>query len=227
MKTVYKNRLPHIAPLGATFFVTFRLADSLPQEVVQTLKSSLDTEIKRVKEDFPQDYAHRIRDSRKRNFRKFDHQLDEKSYGACQLRLAEVARILVEKLQEFEGELYDLQAFCIMPNHVHVLLNLNVQVVDKNGIWPEEAPENYVQLDKIMQLIKGGSAYAINRCLGRTGKLWFKDSYDHFVRSEQEWINIVNYILQNPVKANLVLKWEAWPFSYCKPNVLNRLLYYE
>jgi len=224
MKTQYINRLPHIAPIGATFFVTFRLADSLPQSFVNALKVELEAEITRLKKEFPGDLQ-RIRDARKRNFGKYDHQLDNQPYGVCYLRQSEVAEIVAAKMREYDGTLFDLQAYSIMPNHVHVLFSMAIQIVDEHGIWPDEIPEHYVQLDKVMQLIKGGSSYSANRHLGRSGKFWFKDSYDHYIRKEEEWLNIAMYILQNPVKAGLAKKWEAWPFNFCKPDLLDRLLY--
>ncbi len=84
-------------------------------------------------------------------------------------------------------------------------------------IWTEEELEDkYVQLDKIMKRIKGSSARYINLALDRKGTLWQKDSYDHYVRNEREWRNILSYILENPVKAKLVKHWKDWPYSYYK-----------
>lgn len=224
MKTQYLNRLPHIAPIGATFFVTFRLADSLPRSFVNALKAELEAETTRLKKEHPGDIQ-RIRDARKRNFGKYDHQLDTQPYGTCYLRQPEVAEIVAAKMRAYDGSIYDLQAYSIMPNHVHVLFSMATQVVDEHGIWRDEVPEDYVQLDKVMQLIKGGSAFSSNKHLGRSGKFWFKDSYDHYVRKEEEWLNIAMYILQNPVKAGLAKKWEAWPFNFCKPSLLDHLLF--
>jgi len=99
------------------------------------------------------------------------------------------------------------------------------QLFDNQGNWLEEMPEGYTQLDKIMHLIKGGSSFLVNRKLERSGKLWFKDSYDHYVRNEKEWLNIAAYILRNPVKAGLANKWDSWPFSFCKPALLEHLMF--
>ncbi len=225
MKTHYRNRLPHIAPIGATFFVTFRLVDALPQSVVLTLKAALESEISRLKKEFPNDYIQRIPDVRKRNFGKYDQQLDTQPYGACYLKQPEIAGIVAAKMIEYDGTLYDLQTYCIMPNHVHVLFSMATQLVDNQDIWLEEKPGDYVQLDEVMQLIKGGSSFVVNRKLGRNGKLWFKDSYDHYVRNEKEWLNIASYILQNPVKARLADKWDFWPFCFCKPALLEHLMF--
>jgi len=225
MKTHYRNRLPHIAPIGATFFVTFRLVDALPQSVVLALKAALESEISHLKKEFPNDYIQRIPDVRKRNFGKYDQQLDMQPYGACYLKQPEIAGIVAAKMIEYDSTYYDLQTYCIMPNHVHVLFSMAAQVIDSQGIWKDDRPENYVQLDKVMQLIKGVSSFLVNRKLGRNGKLWFKDSYDHYVRNEKEWLNIASYILQNPVKAGLIQKWDSWPCSFCKPALLEHLMF--
>ena len=113
-----------------------------------------------------------------------------------------------------DGDKYDLITYCIMPNHVHVLMDFSRQIVDKEGFYRDEIPENYTQLDKVMKLIKGGSAYEANKILGRRGTFWQKDSYDHYVRNEKEFYNIVNYILENPVKAKLVKNTENYQHIY-------------
>ena len=225
MKTQYKNHLPHIAPVGATFFVTFRLADSLPQSILNALNSAFEAEITRLKKEFPDDYILRMGGARKRSFGNYEHQLDSKTYGACYLKEPAVAEILISKMQRYNGNLYDLHAVSIMPNHVHVLFSMATQIAEAEDTWSDKTPENYVQLDKVMQFIKGGSAFSINKYLKRSGKLWFKDSYDHYVRTEKEWLNIVHYILRNPVKAGLASNWEKWPFNYCKPELLEYILY--
>lgn len=225
MKVLYHNRLPHIAPIGATFFVTFRLADSLPQSVILSLQQNLEIEINHLKREFPNDCMLRIIDARKRSFGKFDHQLDQSPYGDCYLQQPECANILVEKLLEYDGRYYDLQTYCIMPNHVHILLSTATQMIDNQGVWQDEPPADYVQLDKILQLIKGGSSFLINKRLKRRGRLWFRDSYDHYVRNEKEWLNIAVYILNNPVKAGLCKSWDHWKFNFCKPSLQEYLMF--
>ena len=216
MKTLYKNRLPHIAPLGATFFVTFRLADSLPITVIQSLKAEFEQKCQQLKKEKPPNLQARIRDERKRYFGKFDHQLDTLRYGNCYLNQPEIAQIVAQKLHEFDKVHYNLHAYCIMPNHVHVLLDTSQQLIIEEEIFEEDAAPQYVQLHDIMRLIKGGSARFANVALGRKGTFWMKDSYDHYVRNEKEWGNIITYILNNPVNAGLVNDWQEWRFSYCK-----------
>jgi REP element-mobilizing transposase RayT len=214
-KILYKNRLPHIAPIGATFFVTFRLADSLPVAIIQELEEAFQQTCKEIKESKLPNYKERMRDERKRHFGEFDHQLDALRYGNCYLQQPDVAEIVAKRLHEFDKVHYNLQAYCIMPNHVHVLFDTRLQLLTEDDIYLKAAPPHYVQLDFMMQLIKGGSARFANQVLNRKGTFWMRDSYDHYVRNEREWGNIVAYILNNPVKANLVDDWQKWQFSYC------------
>lgn len=115
-----------------------------------------------------------------------------------------------------DRQYYDLHAYCIMPNHVHILIDTKQQLEQINNDFIADIPEGYVQLDKIMQLIKGSIARYANLALGRTGKFWQRDSYDHYIRNEKEWQNILAYILNNPVKAGLVKDWENWPYTFYK-----------
>jgi len=219
MKTFYKNRLPHIAPVGATFFVTFRLADSLPTTIIQQLKDEFEQQCQTLKAKKTPHLHARIQEERKRYFGKFDHQLDTEDYGSCYLAQPEIATIVANRIQQYHGRLYQLHAYCIMPNHVHLLIDTMEQLKIAEGDYLEDTPPNYVQLNEIMRLIKGGSARLANQALGRAGVFWMKDSYDHYVRNEREWGNIISYILNNPVNAGLVNDWQAWQFSYCNPNL--------
>jgi putative transposase len=201
-KTHYRNRLPHIAPVGARLFVTYRQDDSLPQQVYKQFLEELNNN------DITPD-------QRKVIFGKLDKLLGTNPSGSCMLRNPEVAKIVIDHLKAQDGKLYYLQAFTIMPNHVHILIDMSCQL-DRNG-----GTDGYVQLDKVMMRHKGRTARLINELIGKTGKIfWLKDSYDHVVRNDREWKNIINYIVENPVKAKLVEKWQDWPYTYVMPEIL-------
>ncbi|MCS7035366.1 MAG: transposase [Saprospiraceae bacterium] len=153
---------------------------------------------------------------RKRYFGRYDALLDGLQYGPDYLRNPEVAEIIRQELHHFDGELYTLQAYCIMPNHVHILIDTRLQIPEE---WEPEDGEclDYAPLEVIMKRIKGRSAIAANRVLGRSGRFWQRESYDHYVRNEREWENILHYILNNPVKVGWVERWEDWPYTYCRP----------
>lgn len=212
VKTYYKNRLPHIAPIGAEFFITFRLADSLPVSVVQSLKDEMDFSIQKLEKEKPKKFKYRINQLKHDFSFKYDNYLDHNPYGNCYLKNEKIAQLVADRMHKFDGEYYELEAFTIMPNHVHLLIDTSLQT-ENEGI---DVESNYFQLDKIMQMIKGGSAIEANKILGRKGTFWMKDSYDHYIRNERDWENTLEYIINNPVNAGLVENWKDWKFTYCK-----------
>jgi putative transposase len=112
---------------------------------------------------------------------------------------------VVDSLHFLDELVYDLDAFTIMSNHVHVLFS------------PLEKEEGgYHALPSIMHSLKRFTARKANKLLKREGAFWQQESYDHVVRDQQEWERIVAYILNNPVKAGLVASWDDWPWSYLK-----------
>ncbi len=115
--------------------------------------------------------------------------------------------MVAETLRYWEDVKYDLLAYTIMPNHVHVLFT-PLPVGKESDI--------YHRLPDIMQSIKGYTAWRANRILGRRGHFWQEESYDHFVRNERELKRIVRYIVNNPVKAGLVHTPEEWKWTYSK-----------
>jgi REP element-mobilizing transposase RayT len=97
---------------------------------------------------------------------------------------------------EKELHLYELRAWALMANHVHIL------------IYPEAT------LSKITKSIKNFSARQANFILGLTGQpFWQDESYDHWVRGPEELEKVVRYIEENPVAAGLVERVEDWRWS--------------
>ena len=75
--------------------------------------------------------------------------------------------------------------------------------------------KNYL-FSETLRLIKGSTSREANKILNRNGEFWHHESYDHYVRNDKELNNIINYILQNPVKAGLVKNYNEWKWSYNK-----------
>jgi REP element-mobilizing transposase RayT len=101
-----------------------------------------------------------------------------------------------------------------MSNHVHLLLDFSVQVPeDWDGL--SEIP-GYKNVSDAMKLIKGGISYSVNKILGRTGSIWSYGYYDRLIRSAKHFEQAFFYILNNPVKAGLVEKWEDHPYTFVK-----------
>jgi REP element-mobilizing transposase RayT len=181
-----RGRVPHWEADPAIYFVTFRLADSLPQSVLQAFeferrdvvatalaagRALSASEEKRLEILFSE---------------KIESKLDA-GVGRCHMANPRVADVVAATLQHFDAARYHLYAWCVMPNHVHALFRLL---------------DDYA-LDSVLHSWKSYSAKKANRLLGRAGKFWQREYYDHMVRSDGAFYRIVKYIFQNPEKAGL------------------------
>jgi len=211
MKEFYRRHLPHWQPLNAIFFVTFRLKNSLPDEVIEALRE----ERARERDGLPQlPDSERTQQSyleAERYFARWNAYLDRAEFGPRWLSQPEIAEIIKEAMHYRDGKVYDLQAFCIMSNHVHAVFEpCRAECHSALG------SEYHSDLPKIMQSLKRHTARQANKILGREGAFWQDESYDHVIRDNDEYIRLINYVLENPVNAGLVSKWEEWRWTYCK-----------
>lgn len=216
MKVSYFNNLPHHQPVGATFFITFRLFGSIPAHVLNELKAEKDKRIRKLKRTKDR-YSGQLENEAKRYFAAFDNYMDKNSSGPHWLRDSNVAKIVTDKIHSFEKSYYDLIAYCIMSNHVHLLIDTANQLEELNE---DQIDDSYTQVYDFLKLLKGASAHEANQLIGRKGSFWEKGSYDHIVKNEKELRNIIDYILQNPVKAGLTDEWQNWPHSYVNDRYL-------
>jgi REP element-mobilizing transposase RayT len=178
------RNLPHWTKDNATYWITFRLADSLPQEKLNLWKAERDAWVRLHPEPWDEE---RWNEYNERFSERLENWLDAGA-GECPLRRPEVRAIFENCLRHFDGQRYDLIDWVIMPNHVHLLIR----------------PRNGQSLSKILQGIKGVSAKDCNALLGRTGQtFWQEESYDHIVRSQAQLDHFARYIAENPVKAKL------------------------
>lgn len=161
-----RGRLPHWEQSGSTYFVTFRLADSLPREALQ--RATTATHSKQI-----------------------GHLLDA-GRGECILRIPKVAGIMRDALKRFDGDRYDLCAWCIMPNHVHVIFR----------------PKGEQKIEGILHSWKSYSANRIQREASFQGAIWQREYFDHLVRFPGELERLVRYVAENPERAGL----KDWPW---------------
>ncbi|MEO6189751.1 MAG: transposase [Saprospiraceae bacterium] len=198
---LYFKKLPHILPEGALFFVTFRLEGSIPLIKLKQLKDEYELTLSQARIN-----SRQLKDKIRCKYEKDKEVLQEQiSDGPFYLKIPEIAEIVKNQLHLFDKIYYDLICYCIMPNHVHVLLDTSIQN-DKSKM----------SLDKILKRLKGPIAVNSNRILGMTGRFWMHESYDHYIRNDKE-LNAINcYILNNPLKAGLVKDWRDWEYSYPK-----------
>ena len=187
----YERNLPHRLPPGSEIFLTFRLAGSLPGNILAHLQAQFS--------GCEQDGRESTYAQQRRYFGRFDALLDSNTHGPMWLREPQVADVVGASLRYFHGRAYLLHCYCLMPNHVHMIVSL-----------PDDAPS----LVGVLQRIKGYTALQANQLLSRTGQFWQRETYDHVVRSGEEMQRIIAYVVNNPVKAGLVESWEQWPYTY-------------
>ncbi|MEJ5349955.1 MAG: transposase [Melioribacteraceae bacterium] len=230
-KIYYRRNLPHYQPEGCTFFVTFRLTQSLPLNVIVKLINEKKLELKRINNikskilkkqkyyEFQQKY-----------FEIFDKYIDTYKKGPSWLVKDEVASIVKEAIHYRDGKDYKLIAYTIMPNHVHMIFtpiiksrineNSDLSRTQNEQIDNARRSVRVYIVTKILQELKRFTALKCNKILNRHGAFWHHESYDHVIRNIDELRRIVNYILQNPVKANLIDDCDKWKWNYYNPNYL-------
>jgi REP element-mobilizing transposase RayT len=173
-----RGYLPHRDSPGLTQFITYHLADSFPSELRSEWAALLKIELERERRAALETYL-------------------DKGRGHCWLRQPEIATVCDAAFRCFHGERYVLKAWCLMPNHVHVLIQVTT-----------------LPMSKIVKGWKGFTARECNRILGRTGdSFWSNDYWDTYMRDEEQERRAVKYIEANPVKAQLIPCARDWPWS--------------
>jgi putative transposase len=202
----HRRHLPHVQPPGAVLFVTFRLAGSIPREVRARLVAEAERSealLSGIADPMERDRQAYL--DERRLFGHWDRALDMAKSGPLWLGDPKIAHAIAEALHYRDGRVYELEAFCIMPNHVHAVF---APLPGDDG--------TYHALSAIMHSLKRYTARQANQLLGRRGTFWQGESYDHVVRDEREHERIIRYVVDNPVKAGLVKRAGEWEWSYCK-----------
>ncbi|WP_234047391.1 (E)-4-hydroxy-3-methylbut-2-enyl-diphosphate synthase [Luteolibacter pohnpeiensis] len=186
--------LPHWSVEQGTYAVCFRLADSLPASVLeryqakhQALLAELEILMRASGSRSALDEMLKVRKKiADLQISEIDPELD-RGHGECLFKNEHYAKLMVDALKHFDGARYDLLAWAVMPNHVHVILK----------------PAAGEELEKILHSWKSFTAHEINKLRGSEGKIWQKESYDHLIRDGEDLKNQVAYVLNNPIKARL------------------------
>jgi len=203
--SVTRRKLPHWFQPGVAVFVTFRTKDSLPRKVIQLWQAELADWLQR--HNLPiaavQDFGllKNLALPLQREFRRLRdrlwHRALDDCHGECVLREKENARIVGEAMRHFDGDRYDLDSFVVMPNHVHLLVQF------RPGFDLATQATSWLHY----------SAFRINQRMGRKGKFWQPEPFDHLVRSAEQFEYLRSYVAENPTKATLrvgeCLYWRA------------------
>lgn len=175
-KEFHRRNLPHVQPKNGILFVTYCLYNVFPLSIRKKFAD---------------------------NFLVYDDYLDYCKVNSKLLSLDKFAPIVYDNLLKMNHIQYELFCFCIMPNHVHVLLKPKF-----------DAADNPFSIAKIMHGHKGVTAKKINKVFNRQGSFWHHEYYDHYVRNDTEFNNIAWYIINNPLKAKLVSEIKKWKFIW-------------
>ncbi|MCG2591122.1 transposase [Rhodohalobacter sulfatireducens] len=206
----YKRKLPHWQIQGAEYFVTFRLAGSLPIHVVKSLQLLRKKYQKSITEK-TENKKDSLRKFELKIFKKYEDLLDKCCTGPRWLEKPKISKIIKDSIHYRDGNKYDLYAYCIMSNHVHMVF----KHIENQEI--KSSSESLPPITRILKNLKSYTALQANKILEREGAFWNVESYDHLIRNNTELENIIRYTIYNPVKANLVENWEDWQQTYCKP----------
>ncbi len=181
-----RGYLPHWEKPNGVYFVTFRLADSIPADAREALE--YEQKILAYKTDAPHVELSDTKQGR------LEHLLSDEfqdvlnaGHGRCDLKDDRCAAVVADTLLKFDGERYDLFAWCVMPNHVHA-------VFQTRGDH---------KLSDVLHSWKSYTSKACNKILGRDGVFWMRESFDRLVRDKNEFKKFVKYTLENPAKARL------------------------
>lgn len=174
----HRAHLPHWHQDGKLQFITFRLADSLPQEKLDELEQN--------KERFMQQHLQPWdKETEAQYYKLFGSKIDEwldAGMGSCLLKFPNIRKIVCDALSFFDGDRYRLHSYVVMPNHVHVLVELLGE--NKTG--------------DVLHSWKRHTANQINKLIGGSGKFWQHESFDRIIRDKEHYNNVLRYIANNP-----------------------------
>ena len=188
------TNLPHWFQPGVSYFVTFRTEDSIPADVSRRwhghraswlLTHGISLGDSNWKKNFDQLPTSLRREFHETFSRQYMESLD-KGHGACVLRQPELSTIVADSLFHFDTDRYHLGDFVVMPNHVHLIVCLldDTDIESQCTSW------------------KRFTAKRINQALGTRGRFWQEESFDHLIRSAEQFAAIQQYIARNPCHLN-------------------------
>ena len=204
-KERYRRNLPHIQPIGGLFFVTYIVKGSIPNQQIERWTSGYELKKMEILQSEKSDKEAQLDDLREEYFFKYDEYLDQKGEKHY-FKDDRLAKVVANTLHFWDGKKLELICYCIMSNHVHAVFQL----------YEEDSEGKVIYLDVLLKSIKQFSATECNKLLERKGIFWQEESYDRLVRDSDELFRVIEYILDNPVKAGLCQNRADWKWSYIK-----------
>jgi REP element-mobilizing transposase RayT len=192
-----RGRLPHWEKDSGLYFITFHLVDSLPRPVLDKVM-----ERHRILDAAKHSGAHLLPDQKEMLAEFSPVKIEEyfdRGAGACSLRDPRIGELMANALRFWDGKRYRLVAWCVMPNHVHVVCRL----------LPGQ------ELSIVLRSWKSFSASMANKILVRGGAFWQREYYDRLIRNEDEFERAIRYVVSNPERAGL----KDWKWVWCAGEV--------
>ncbi len=213
----------------AIHLITLRLAGVVTAPKLAELRVWRDEQLALAPTDsrLSRDFRMRIQ---QRFFTEYDYLLDE-NRECIVLADQRVAAMIRRHLLALSGDPYKLVAYCVMPNHVHAVLEIvagQPATLEGDDIDPAELNFVAVRLDEepdatsplsdfLVRFKQETAAEAAGLLEGnpdeRRDLVWHTDSFDFWIRSQSELEAVIDYVAQNPVEAGLVQSPEQWFFS--------------
>ncbi len=179
-----RGYLPHLDVAGEIQALTFRMADAVPAKVIARWQKELDREAEQSSQ-------------RQRKLRSMIARYEDAGHGSCLLSEDIHAETVQTALLHFDGDRYRLLEWCVMPNHVHVLMHCCFGTT----------------LGEIVRSWKVFTARTIHQRLGMEGQFWALDYFDRYIRDLDHLGDCRSYIRNNPVKAGLCRNPADWRWS--------------
>jgi putative transposase len=192
---VVERHLPHWAQARTVCFLTWRTWDSIPSDILaEWVRARASWLVRHGIDPAHERWRDRLRglplpqrQEFRRTFTDRWHAMLDSCQGECVLRRSDLSAIVADSLHHFDGTRYTLADFVVMPNHVHVL-----------AVFPDEE-----RMLAQRESWKHFTAVRINRALGRTGRFWQEDGFDHLIRTAEQFEAVRAYIANNPIHARL------------------------
>lgn len=214
IKKRYGAYLPHWTRDSAWYAVTFRLWDSLPKHIIESWLFERKNIVKTAEQ-----MKRALTDSEERRLAhlysdKVESYLDA-GHGTCFMKNDRVAELVMTALQHFDERRYALAAWCVMPNHVHVVIQ---PFAGKTTTAGTAVPHS--ELSEILHSWKSFTSKEANKLLRRSGDFWQAEYHDHLIRNEADFRYAVRYVLDNPIKAGL-RNWKWVGLTDCGKRILD------
>ncbi|MEO0731264.1 MAG: hypothetical protein AAFZ52_00400 [Bacteroidota bacterium] len=203
---------PHFQEYGDTFSITITAHDAIPKAKIQLVQERMHVVLAKIECDKLPNKRARKEEIQEKYFQHIEQLLHAKRNQEHPFNNPIAARLVADRIEAYGEKYYHLEAYSVLSNHAHLMVDFSRQCPAN---WDHcSPPPGYRNLPRVLSMIKGGSAYDINKATGRKGPVWSPGYYDRYIRNQIHFTHTLFYILRNPEKAGLVKNWREHPFTF-------------